>query len=96
MALHFIEPKKMNFSLKSNLFTPLLISLTLGLAPFTPELHLFGKIRWILGGGGGMAAMDIFALTRSCLRVPRAMTAAEAKGSKRTIQASVKAPVMTD
>ena len=36
----------------------LLISLTLGLAPFTPEPHLFGKIRWILGGASGMQPMD--------------------------------------
>jgi hypothetical protein len=36
--------------------------LTLGLAPFTPEPHLFGKMRWVLGGGEGMAAMDVFDL----------------------------------
>jgi len=36
------------------------LSLTLGLAPFFPEPHLFGKIRWILGGAEGMAAMDWF------------------------------------
>ena len=28
--------------------------LTLGLAPFNPEPHLVGKIRWLLGGGVGM------------------------------------------
>lgn len=54
--------KKMNSFLKSNLFTPLFISLTLGLAPFTPEPHLFGKIRWVMGGGVGMAGMDVFDL----------------------------------
>lgn len=32
--------------------------LTLGLAPFTPEPHLFGKIRWIMGGGEGMQLID--------------------------------------
>ena len=36
----------------------LMISLTLGLAPFFPEPHLFGKIRWILGGAVGMQTMD--------------------------------------
>lgn len=36
----------------------LLASLTLGLAPFSPEPHLFGKIRWILGGANGMGLMD--------------------------------------
>lgn len=52
----------MNSFLKSKLFTPLLLSLTLGLAPFTPELHLVGKIRWVMGGGVGMSAMDVFDL----------------------------------
>lgn len=32
--------------------------LTLGLAPFVPEPHIWGKIRWILGGANGMALMD--------------------------------------
>ncbi|MFN4144885.1 MAG: hypothetical protein ACK4GN_03605 [Runella sp.] len=38
----------------------LVASLTLGLAPFFPEPHLFGKIRWIAGGAVGMKAMDWF------------------------------------
>lgn len=42
--------------------TPLIASLTLGLAPFAPEPHLVGKIRWVLGGAEGMAAMDWFDL----------------------------------
>ncbi len=37
---------------------PLIVSLTLGLAPFTPEPHLVGKIRWVLGGAVGMGMMD--------------------------------------
>jgi hypothetical protein len=32
--------------------------LTLGLAPFTPEPHIVGKIRWILGGAHGMTLVD--------------------------------------
>ena len=32
--------------------------LTLGLAPFSPEPHIFGKIRWIMGGGVGMSLLD--------------------------------------
>jgi uncharacterized membrane protein len=32
--------------------------LALGLAPFSPEPHLFGKIKWIMGGANGMQAMD--------------------------------------
>lgn len=35
-------------------------SLTLGLAPFVPEPHLFDKIRWIAGGAVGMGPMDWF------------------------------------
>lgn len=31
---------------------------TLGLAPFTPEPHVVGKLRWVLGGAAGMGAMD--------------------------------------
>ena len=38
----------------------LLLCLTLGLAPFFPEPHIVGKIRWILGGANGMQAMDWF------------------------------------
>lgn len=35
-----------------------LISLGLGLAPFYPEPHLWGKIKWIIGGAEGMSTMD--------------------------------------
>ena len=38
----------------------LLMCVTLGLAPFMPEPHLLGKLRWIAGGANGMAAMDWF------------------------------------
>lgn len=38
----------------------LIISLTLGLAPFTPEPHIVGKIRWIIGGAVGMKPIDWF------------------------------------
>ncbi len=37
-----------------------MLSLTLGLAPFFPEPHLWGKIKWLWGGGVGMQAMDYF------------------------------------
>jgi hypothetical protein len=42
--------------------TVILLSLTLGLAPFFPEPHIWGKLRWVVGGGKGMAAMDWFDL----------------------------------
>jgi len=41
-----------------SLLTPLMASLTLGLAPFVPEPHVLGKIRWVLGGAKGMQIMD--------------------------------------
>lgn len=40
----------------------ILACLLLGLAPFYPEPHLFGKLRWLAGGGKGMAMMDWFDL----------------------------------
>ncbi|PWH81389.1 hypothetical protein [Brumimicrobium oceani] len=46
----------------NNILLALMASLTLGLAPFTPEPHLFGKIKWVLGGANGMQAMDWFDL----------------------------------
>lgn len=41
---------------------PLIASLALGLAPFVPEPHLVGKIRWVAGGAVGMGAADWFDL----------------------------------
>lgn len=38
----------------------IVMCLTLGLAPFIPEPHIWGKVRWIMGGGHGMKAMDYF------------------------------------
>ena len=38
----------------------ILLCLTLGLAPFFPEPHLLGKVRWIAGGAVGMRLMDWF------------------------------------
>ena len=37
-----------------------LASLTLGVAPFFPEPHIVGKVKWILGGAVGMKPMDWF------------------------------------
>lgn len=45
-----------------NLPLILMASLTLGLAPFVPEPHIWGKLKWIAGGGIGMQAMDFFDL----------------------------------
>jgi len=38
----------------------IILCLTLGLAPFYPEPHLWGKIRWITGGAIGMRFIDWF------------------------------------
>ena len=38
----------------------ILLCLILGLAPFFPEPHLFGKLKWIFGGAQGMKLMDWF------------------------------------
>ncbi|MCB0706276.1 MAG: hypothetical protein KDC34_13250 [Saprospiraceae bacterium] len=35
-----------------------ILCLTLGLAPFVPEPHIWGKLRWVFGGGVGMSTMD--------------------------------------
>lgn len=37
-----------------------ILCLTLGLAPFFPEPHIWGKLKWILGGAHGMQAKDWF------------------------------------
>ncbi len=39
-----------------------IVSITLGLAPFFPEPHILGKIRWLWGGAVGMEPMDWFDL----------------------------------
>lgn len=39
-----------------------MLSLTLGLAPFFPEPHVWGKLKWVAGGAVGMAPMDWFDL----------------------------------
>lgn len=38
----------------------ILLTLVLGLAPFVPEPHIWGKIKWIAGGAKGMGALDWF------------------------------------
>jgi hypothetical protein len=40
----------------------ILLCLTLGLAPFFPEPHLWGKLKWVWGGAVGMSAKDWFDL----------------------------------
>lgn len=40
----------------------ILLCLTLGLAPFYPEPHFWGKLKWVFGGGIGMKPIDWFDL----------------------------------
>lgn len=42
----------------------LVVSLTLGLAPFVPEPHLVSKLRWLMGGAVGMKPIDWFDLVQ--------------------------------
>ena len=38
----------------------ILLCLTLGFAPFFPEPHIWGKLKWIAGGANGMNLKDWF------------------------------------
>jgi hypothetical protein len=38
----------------------IILCLTLGLAPFFPEPHIWGKLKWIAGGAQGMQPIDWF------------------------------------
>ena len=50
-------PKKSN---DQRLSMAIVLALTLGLAPFSPEPHIFGKVKWIIGGSTGMQFIDYF------------------------------------
>ncbi|MEM8844989.1 MAG: hypothetical protein AAGB35_08100 [Pseudomonadota bacterium] len=52
--------------MKSALLNPVLwlvLSLTLGLAPFFPEPHIWEKFKWVASGAHGMRLIDWFDLT---------------------------------
>lgn len=46
--------------IKDNFKLFLIASLSLGLAPFKPEPHIWGKIKWIAGGANGMTWLAWF------------------------------------
>ena len=50
-----------NTSINKHFLYAIISTLTLGLAPFGSP-HLFGKIKWVLGGAKGMKGMDWFDL----------------------------------
>lgn len=43
---------------RERIIVAVLACLTLGLAPFVPEPHIIGKIKWVIGGAEGMETMD--------------------------------------
>ena len=47
---------------ENNLLLYAVLCLSIGLAPWFPEPHIWGKIKWIAGGAIGMKAMDYFDL----------------------------------
>lgn len=51
-----------NQSLFLNPIVWLFASLTLGLAPFSPEPHVWEKIQWVFSGAQGMKLIDWFDL----------------------------------
>ena len=56
-------PQQKESNIQRGRYTLLLVlCLTLGLAPFSPEPHIVGKIRWVAGGGHGMRVADVFDL----------------------------------
>tara|TARA_R110002167_G_scaffold59804_12_gene169399 strand:+ start:1238 stop:1465 length:228 start_codon:yes stop_codon:yes gene_type:complete len=38
----------------------IILCLTLGMAPFFPEPHIWGKLKWLAGGAHGMQFQDWF------------------------------------
>jgi hypothetical protein len=51
-----------DMNLTSNLRLIILLCLSLGLAPFFPEPHIWGKLKWVAGGAVDMQPMDYFDL----------------------------------
>lgn len=41
---------------------PIMLALGVGLAPFFPEPHIWGKLKWLWGGAVGMQPKDYFDL----------------------------------
>lgn len=46
--------------MKNITFILLAMCFTLGLAPVFPGPHIWGKLKWVLGGAHGMTKMDWF------------------------------------
>ena len=55
------EPSREKLSTQT-LSIMLMGAVYLTFAPFVPEPHLFGKVRWVMGGAVGMEPLDWFDL----------------------------------
>lgn len=54
--------KKLLAFASKNIGLLIIASLTLGLAPFTPEPHVWEKLKWVANGATGMVWYDWFDL----------------------------------
>ncbi len=54
----------MNYKFKpsDHIKLAIILSLTIGLAPFTPVPHSYQKLKWLLDGANGMQTLDYFDL----------------------------------
>lgn len=60
--LHILSKINMINRIINNWEGTIIACLTLGLAPYVPEPHILGKIRWVIGGAIGMQPIDWFDL----------------------------------
>ncbi|MFC5284061.1 hypothetical protein [Pedobacter alpinus] len=52
----------MKFKPSDHIKLAIILSLTIGLAPFTPVPHSYQKLNWLFQGGNGMQTLDYFDL----------------------------------
>jgi hypothetical protein len=52
------KEEKINNNPLNNWGLVLIMCASLGLAPFFPEPHIWGKIKWVAGGANGMKLID--------------------------------------
>lgn len=54
----FVQLQLDNMKILNDWKLILMLCITLGLAPFLPEPHIWGKLKWIWGGAVGMQTLD--------------------------------------
>lgn len=52
----------MKFKPSDHVILAFILSITIGLTPFTPVPHSYEKLKWLLEGGEGMLLLDYFDL----------------------------------